>query len=85
MKIDDMHRAGMGRPASSRRASPDNYGRATFDLVADGRAKSAATAAALQSNALLTRAVDRLTRIEAVTMRGVGASGSSALRTSLNR
>ncbi|HEL4163629.1 hypothetical protein D7T48_07155 [Stenotrophomonas maltophilia] len=59
------------------------HARALFDLVVD-KAPAATTAAVLQSNALLAQVVDRLDRLEAVTTQGVRASGSNALRASLN-
>ncbi|PJL34078.1 hypothetical protein [Stenotrophomonas maltophilia] len=49
------------------------------------QAQASTTAAVQQSNALLAQVVDRLDRLEAVTTQGVRASGSSALRASLNR
>lgn len=87
MKVGDLDKGGvgMGELADTIEALPDNFARAVFDLVVDNKAQAATTAAVQQSNALLAQVVDRLDRLEAVTTQGVRASGSSALRASLNR
>jgi len=87
MKVGDLDKDGtsMGQLADTIEALPDNFARAVFDLVVDNKAQAATTAAVQQSNALLAQVVDRLDRLEAVTTQGVRASGSSALRASLNR
>ncbi|HGM6415606.1 TPA: phage tail protein [Stenotrophomonas maltophilia] len=86
MKVGDLDKGGvgMGELADTIEALPDNFARAVFDLVVDNKAQAATTAAVQQSNALLAQVVDRLDRLEAVTTQGVRASGSSALRASLN-
>ncbi|MEI2263430.1 phage tail protein [Stenotrophomonas indicatrix] len=87
MKVGDLDKDGtsMGQLADTIEALPDNFARAVFDLVVDKNGQAATTAAVQQSNALLAQVVDRLDRLEAVTTQGVRASGSNALRNSLNR
>lgn len=87
MKVGDLDKDGtsMGQLADTIEVLPDNFARAVFDLVVDKNGQAATTAAVQQSNALLAQVVDRLDRLEAVTTQGVRASGSNALRNSLNR
>lgn len=87
MKVGDLDKDGtsMGQLADTIEALPDNFARAVFDLVVDKNGQAATTAAVQQSNALLAQVVDRLDRLETVTTQGVRASGSNALRNSLNR
>lgn len=87
MNVGDLDKDGtrMGQLADTIEALPDNFARAVFDLVVDKNGQAATTAAVQQSNALLGQVVNRLDRLETVTTQGVRASGSNALRASLNR
>lgn len=86
MKVGELDKAGvgMGQLADAIEALPDNFSRAVFDLVVDGRGQAETTAAIQQSNALLAQVVDRLDRIEATSSKAAASVSSSALRTALN-
>lgn len=87
MKVGELDKdgVGMGQLADAIEALPDNFSRAVFDLVVDGKGQAETTAAVQQSNALLTDVRALLQRIEASTGKTAATSTSTALRSSLNR
>lgn len=74
----------MGQLADAIEALPDNFSRAVFDLVVDGKGQAETTAAVQQSNALLTEQNKLLHDLLAVTTQGVRTSTSSSMREALN-
>lgn len=75
MKVGELDKdgVGMGQLADAVEALPDNFSRAVFDLVVDGRGQAETTAAVQQSNALLAQVVDRLDRIEATSSKAAAS------------
>jgi len=86
MKVGELDKdgVGMGQLADAIEALPDNFSRAVFDLMVDGKGQAETTAAVQQSNTLLTDVRALLQRIDASTGKTAATSSSSALRTSLN-
>ncbi|WP_422505961.1 phage tail protein [Stenotrophomonas sp. GZD-301] len=74
----------MGQLADAIEALPDNFSRAVFDLVVDGKGQAETTAAVQQSNALLADQNKVLHDLLAVTTQGVRTSTSSTMRKALN-
>jgi len=90
MKVGELDKkgVGMGQLADAIESLPDNFSRAVFDLVVDGKGPSrdnGSSAAMQQSNSLLTDGRALLQRIEPSTGKTAATSTSTALRSSLNR
>lgn len=75
----------MGKLADVIEALPDNFSRAVFDLVVDGKGQAETTAAVQQGNTLLAEQNQVLRELLRVTTSGVRTSNSSAIRETLNR
>ncbi len=75
----------MGALADAIEALPDNFSRAVFDLVVDGKGQAETNAALQQGNALLAEQNQVLRDLLTVTTQGVRTSSTSAIRESLNR
>lgn len=75
----------MGKLADVIEALPDNFSRAVFDLVVDGKGQIETTAAVQQGNTLLAEQNQVLRELLRVTTSGVRTSNSSAIRETLNR
>lgn len=86
MKVGELDKDGVGMEqlADAIEALPDNFSRAVFDLVVDGKGQAETTAAVQQSNALLTDVRALLQRIEASTGKTAATTSSAALRSGLN-
>lgn len=86
MKVGELDKdgVGMGQLADAIEALPDNFSRAVFDLVVDGKGQAETAAAVRESNALLTDVRALLQSIEASTGKTAATSSSSALRQGLN-
>ena len=82
--LDTEDGTSMGQLADAIEALPDNFSRAVFDLVVDGKGQAETTAAVQQSNALLSDVRALLQSIEASTGKTAATSSSSAMRTALN-
>ncbi|MNV59371.1 hypothetical protein D3C71_1517900 [compost metagenome] len=74
----------MGKLADVIEALPDNFSRAVFDLVVDGKGQAETTAAVQQSNTLLAEQNQVLRDLLRVTTSGVRTSNSASLREALN-
>jgi tape measure domain-containing protein len=75
----------MGALADAIEALPDNFSRAVFDLVVDGKGQAETNAALQQGNALLAEQNQVLRELLSVTTQGVRTGSSTAIRTTLNR
>lgn len=75
----------MGALADAIEALPDNFSRAVFDLVVDGKGQAETNAALQQGNALLAEQNQVLRELLSVTTQGVRTGSSTAMRTTLNR
>lgn len=75
----------MGALADAIEALPDNFSRAVFDLVVDGKGQAETNAALQQGNALLAEQNQVLRELLSVTTQGVRTGSSAAMRTTLNR
>ncbi|MFK3845732.1 tape measure protein [Stenotrophomonas sp. NPDC078853] len=88
MKVGDLDLedgTSMGKLADVIEALPDNFSRAVFDLVVDGKGQAETTAAVQQGNTLLAEQNQVLRELLRVTTSGVRTSNSSAIRETLNR
>lgn len=74
----------MGKLADVIEALPDNFSRAVFDLVVDGKGQAETTAAVQQSNTLLAEQNQVLRELLRITTSSVRTSNSASLRESLN-
>ncbi|WP_448129971.1 phage tail length tape measure family protein [Stenotrophomonas rhizophila] len=74
----------MGKLADVIEALPDNFSRAVFDLVVDGKGQAETTAAVQQGNTLLAEQNQVLRELLRVTTSGVRTSNSSSMREALN-
>lgn len=74
----------MGKLADVIEALPDNFSRAVFDLVVDGKGQAETTAAVQQGNTLLAEQNQVLRDLLRVTTSGVRTSNSASLREALN-
>ncbi len=87
MKVGDLDTedgTSMGQLADAIEALPDNFSRAVFDLVVEGKGQAETNAALQQSNALLAEQNQLIRDLLSVTTTGVRTSSSSAMRTALN-
>lgn len=87
MKVGDLDLedgTSMGKLADVIEALPDNFSRAVFDLVVDGKGQAATTAAVQQGNTLLAEQNQVLRDLLRVTTSGVRTSNSASLREALN-
>ena len=87
MKVGDLDLedgTSMGKLADVIEALPDNFSRAVFDLVVDGKGQAETTAAVQQSNTLLAEQNQVLRELLRITTSSVRTSNSASLRESLN-
>lgn len=87
MKVGDLDLedgTSMGKLADVIEALPDNFSRAVFDLVVDGKGQAETTAAVQQGNTLLAEQNQVLRDLLRVTTSGVRTSNSASLREALN-
>ncbi|MHC5150409.1 tape measure protein [Stenotrophomonas rhizophila] len=87
MKVGDLDLedgTSMGKLADVIEALPDNFSRAVFDLVVDGKSQAETTAAVQQSNTLLAEQNQVLRELLRITTSSVRTSNSASLRESLN-
>lgn len=87
MKVGDLDLedgTSVGKLADVIEALPDNFSRAVFDLVVDGKGQAATTAAVQQGNTLLAEQNQVLRDLLRVTTSGVRTSNSASLREALN-
>jgi len=82
--LDTEDGTSMGQLADAIEALPDNFSRAVFDLVVEGKGQAETNAALQQSNALLAEQNQLIRDLLSVTTTGVRTSSSSAMRTALN-
>ncbi|HYQ54249.1 MAG TPA: tape measure protein [Pseudomonas sp.] len=82
--LDTEDGTSMGQLADAIEALPDNFSRAVFDLVVEGKGQAETNAALQQSNALLAEQNELIRDLLSVTTTGVRTSSSSAMRTALN-
>ncbi|WP_313424693.1 tape measure protein [Stenotrophomonas rhizophila] len=82
--LDTEDGTNMGQLADAIEALPDNFSRAVFDLVVEGKGQAETNAALQQSNALLAEQNQLIRDLLSVTSTGVRTSSSSAMRTALN-
>lgn len=82
--LDTEDGTSMGQLADAIEALPDNFSRAVFDLVVEGKGQAETNAALQQSNALLAEQNQLIRDLLSVTTSGVRTSSSSAMRTALN-
>lgn len=87
MKVGDLDLedgTSMGKLADVIEALPDNFSRAVFDLVVDGKGQAETTAAVQRGNTLLAEQNQVLRDLLRVTTSGVRTSNSASLREALN-
>lgn len=82
--LDTEDGTSMGQLADAIEALPDNFSRAVFDLVVEGKGQAETNAALQQSNALLAEQNQLIRDLLSVTTTGVRTSSSSAMREALN-
>lgn len=75
----------MGKLADVIEALPDNFSRAVFELVVEGKGQAETSSAVQQGNTLLAEQNQVLRELLRVTTSGVRTSNSSAIRETLNR